>query len=125
MLKLTNAQISVLNSPVVKNLCEDTTRPFPLDDAFRLAAILDAIGPRVLKFQEAARKIISRHGGEIGPTGAIAYPDTEMRVKASEELNLLNTVELEYVGEKLTPTKEWPKLTLAEAAVLRPIIKHE
>lgn len=125
MIKLTNQQAAQLNSPIIANLMQDTARPFPMTDAFKLSDILQTITTRLRNYHETSRKIVEDRTGTIDPkTGLITYLEPDQGEEANKMLQELNEVELEYQGDKLKPTEDWPKLTLAEASLLRPIIDN-
>lgn len=99
MIKLKNKDAFALISPVAQRLFTDSRRPFPVRDTFLLLDIVQQI-------QDRAEKIKSK---ELTP----------------EELKEFEEIELEYHGEKLTISDDWPKLSVQEAMILKPLIKEE
>lgn len=122
MFKITNAQASAFTSPTMAKLFNDENRQFPIEDAFKLSDMIQQIQTRLEPYMVSLRKIINMYGGIVADNGIVTYPNNEQRVKAEVEVNKLNAIEVEYPGDLLTPSEGWPKLTLAEATILKPIL---
>ncbi len=125
MIKLTNAQASAFNSPIVGKLFADPERQFPIDDAFRLADIVQEIQNKLQVYNPQLQKVIEDTGGKIQPNGQVQYPDPESSVRAQEAINKLNAVEIEIPGQKVAIKASWPNLSLAEATILRAITEND
>lgn len=125
MIKLTNQQAAALSSPAVQALLNDPQRLFPTEDAFKLADLLQQIGPRVQAYQQKNSETAQKYGGRVdAENGNIQFEDNKKAEIAMKEIQKLASVELEYTGEKLKITSDWPKLTVAEAMLLGPIINN-
>lgn len=122
MFKLKNGEIQALNSPVMQTLFDDQNRHFPVEDAFRLADILQQSQAHLIAYKNTARSIIEKHLGTITATGAVKYPSDANRDKAMKEVNTLNALEVELTGERLKPSGPWPQVSLSEATVLKAIM---
>lgn len=122
MFKITTAQAANFSSPSIAKLFDDATRPFPTEDAFRLADIIDQINEKIKLYQKQARKVVEGCTGEIDKQGNITYFDPDGESKAESELEKLKSVELEFTGDLLTKTDDWPNLSLHEALILKPLI---
>jgi hypothetical protein len=123
MIKLTNRQASALLSPTAQLLFNDPNRNFPVKDTFVLADILQSIDSRIKVYREQLKKIIEANGGEIADDGKITYSKDGDSEKALKEMEELNDIELEYPGRLLKINNDWPKLSLQEAIILKPLIK--
>ena len=125
MIKLSNKQASALISPVAKILFSDNRRPFPIRDAFLLLDLTKNIEHRIKPYRDKFSDIVNKSGGVILPDGSIKIEDEEKRFEAKKMLSELNDIELEYPGEQLKITDEWPKLSVQEASILQPLISKE
>lgn len=123
MFKITNAQAQSFSSPIISKLLNDASRPFPVDAAFQLADIIQQIHAKTKIYYEILKETIISCNGKIDDKGCVSYPDPDDRDKAELELDKLNKVEIELTGELLTKTDDWPKLSLNEAIILKPLIK--
>lgn len=122
MIRLTNAQISAFNNPIIAKLLGSDDRRFPTADAFRLADIVSQIQPKTELFRTQAKKIIKDAGGDIDADGTVKYASPEVRFKVEVELKKLNDVEVEITGDLLTTTDDWPTLSVHEAMILKPLL---
>lgn len=122
MIKLTNQQASAFNSPKITQLFEDDSAKFPVDIAFKLADMLSQIQSRLPTYHQKARKIVEGHGGKVDPKGLVTYPDFEKQKAAEIDMLKLNAVEIEIHGEPVKVDESWPKIGLAEALILKPLI---
>jgi len=118
MIKLTNSQCSALMTPTIKKLFDDSSRQFPIQDAFKLSDLLTALQGRMKAYFEQVQKIAKEDNAKIEANGAVSGLSIEAQKKIAE----LNRTELEYNFEKLDITDDWPKLTLSEASILRPLL---
>lgn len=126
MIKLTNAQAhQLLNSPAAAKLFNDEERYFPITDALKIADILEQLKPKQKIYLDIMRKIIQRHNGTAHDNGAISYESLDDQRAAGIEIYEINQAEVEITGSKIKLNEEWPKLTLAEASVLNPIIEKD
>lgn len=125
MIKLTNRQCDALLSPLAQKLFTNEDRKFPVDVAFKLLDIITCIRQRIKSYHTTFRDIVKRNGGTIDDLGVITYNSTQGRSKANEEIEDLMTMEIEIHGFKIPMDKSWPELTIAEAEILRPIIKDK
>ena len=121
MFKVSNGQLSAFNSPVIASLFADPARQFPVQDAFRLSDLVQQIQTRLQTYNEHVRKTIKQGGGEIAKSGQVSYKNPEDQLKTQLEIDKLNEVEIELIGALVLITENWPKLSLAEATILRPI----
>lgn len=127
-MELTNIEIMNFNSPVMQQLFTDKERIFPVQDAFRLTAFIQSLKGLQDSYNSVMKDIIEKHEGKIDPkTGIVTYPSQGDEDKAVAECNQLNevVVNVPLPGGKFTITPEWPKLTLAEAMILKPLIKED
>ena len=125
MIKLSNKQASALISSVAQMLFSDNRRPFPIRDAFLLLDLTKNIEQRIKPYRAKFSDIVNESGGVILPDGSIKIEDEEKRFEAKKMLSELNDIELEYPGEQLKITDEWPKLSVQEASILQPLILKE
>jgi len=125
VIKLSNKQASALISPVAQMLFSDNRRPFPIRDAFLLLDLTKNIEQRIKPYRDKFSDIVNESGGVILPDGSIKIEDEEKRFEAKKMLSELNDIELEYPGEQLKITDEWPKLSVQEASILQPLISKE
>lgn len=125
MIEITNAELSGFLNPIVSNLFNDPEREFPIDDAFKLADLLSQIQQKAQIYQSQARKIIEGHGGKINPDGGVEYPENTKLSDVQKDLGILNSVVVQFPGERIKLKKDsWPKLTLMEAFILKPIVEN-
>lgn len=124
MIKLTNREAHELHTPIAVRLFSDPRRPFPTKDAFLLLDIVDTVKDRVERYHEQFRKIVSEYNGTFDPNGAVRYVTEEESKDATEKIKELNEIELEYPIEPLIMNDDWPRLSLAEASILKPLIKN-
>lgn len=122
MIRLTYSQLMNFNSPVISKLLSSDNRQFPVDDALRLAGILDQVQAKVKLYRDQARKVVEQYGGSFDAEGAVKYRTAEIRSKVEAELEKLNAVEVEINGDKLSKTDNWPNLSIFEAMILRPLL---
>lgn len=123
MIKLTNAQAAALASPALMNLLADQETAFPYVDAFKISDIITQVQAKQKEMQKAIRQIIEDHKGEIDEeSGRVTYPSTELRKQASDKIEELNSIEMEYTGSAIKPKEDWPRLSVAIATILRPIL---
>lgn len=123
MIKLTNAQLNAFNAPVITQLFQDTSRQFPVKDAFMLLDAIQAFQPKLQVYNAMVQKIVEKYKGVPQPDGSIKCEKMEDRISLQKEIDDLNNIEIVVKGVK--PVKmvpEWPKLTISEAAILRPLI---
>lgn len=124
MIKIKNGEASAFNSPAIANLFNNDQRQFPVDDAFQLLDMINSIQIRLEPYHQTVKKIISEHHGKVDGKGKISYPDPQSQESARKKIETLNDIEIEITGNRLNPTEDWPKLTLTEAAILRPLLKN-
>lgn len=122
MIRLTYAQIMAFQSPVMSKLLSSDDRQFPVDDAIRLAEFIDQIQSKIKLFKTQARKIVDKHGGIVEKDGTVRYAKIEDQLTIESELEKLNDVEVELMGDLLAKTTNWPDLNIYEAMILRPLI---
>ena len=118
MIKLTNLQCSALMTKTIQNLFSDESRQFPIQDAFKLSDLLTTVQSRMKAYFEQVQKIAKEDGAKIEANGAVS----NLSIDAQKKLIELNQAELEYNFEKLDITDDWPKLSLSEASILRPLL---
>ena len=124
MIKLTNSQLSMFNSPTVRNLFNSPDRTFPIEDAFALHALIEELQPKMKVYAKLMRQLLEKFGANPLPDGTINMikVSQEDRKTLQEEIEKLNSVEIEIQGETVTMKPEWPSLTLGEVTILRPLI---
>ena len=122
MFTINNGQAGAFNSPAIGKLFAAEDRQFPVDDAFRLADIIRQIHEKSSLYKDQTKKLVETNGGTIANDGRVRYKSKDDATIVQQELDKLNAVELELTGTKVKPTSAWPKLTLAEATILRPIL---
>lgn len=124
MIKIKNGEASAFNSPAIANLFNNDQRQFPVEDAFKLLDMINNIQQRLEPYRQTVKKVISEHQGKIDSKGMVSYPDAQKQESARKKIETLNQIEIEISGNRLNPTDDWPKLTLTEAAILRPLLKN-
>lgn len=122
MIKITNGQASAFNTQIVANLFSDQSRQFPIEDAFRLSDIIQQIQHRMLAYKKQLKKIVEDNSGKIDANGLVKYPDDKKAQIAQEQIDRLNAIEIKVPCEPVNIDINWPKLTLAEATILRPLL---
>lgn len=125
MIKLTNKQCDLLLSPLAQNLFTDQKRSFPTEIAFKLLDIITCIRSRIVSYHETFREIVEENDGIIEANGNIKYPSEEKKTAANNSLEILASIEIEINGFKLVVDDSWPKLSIAEAQILKPLIKED
>lgn len=120
MLKLKNSEAAALLSPAAQKMFAE--KDFPISAGFKILSIVKALGPSVEAYRLKYRQIIDAHGGKLSASGAVSFADPGDEALAAAEINELDAVELEYLGDKLTPNDAWPKLTIRETEILSPLI---
>ena len=124
MIRLTNNQAQALLSKAAVNLFADSTRPFPTKDIFNILDLVEMVEKRNRTYLKQYRKIIEDNKGVIGDDQKIKYASDEDKNKAIEQLIELNEAKLEYQFEPLDIKDDWPRLSLAEASILKPLIRN-
>lgn len=124
MIKLTNKEASDLLSPIATKLFIDSNRPFPNRDSFLLEDIVDIIQKRLKPYHKKFREIVESYGGTIIDGGHIIYDTPENQALAEKDLIELNETQLEYTFEPITVKDDWPRLSIAEAKILKPLIQR-
>ena len=119
MIKLTNAQLNSFNSPTLTALFNDTARQFPVEDAFRILDIVQALEAKLKTYNTVVKQLVTKYAGTPLPNGGIKCKDTEDREALQNAINELNVVEIEIPNNKVKMSPAWPTLTLAEASILR------
>lgn len=122
MIKITNQQLSAFNSQIINKLLDDDNRVFPVEDAFRIADFIQQIQSRMRVYHERARKIVLAAGGKVDDKGQVTYDDPGGFQKADQDIRRLDAVEVELTGESIKMSPDWPKLSLKEALILRPLL---
>lgn len=125
MFKITMGQASSFNSPVIASLFSDGNKKFPISDGFKLLDFMDQARSKMKRYQEEVRSVIDKNSGDVAETGQVTYPSIELQESAIKEIGELNETEIELTGDKVVPSLEWPKLSLAEMTVLKPLINLE
>lgn len=124
MIKITQGHAHlIINSPVAGKLFNDDKKQFPLKSALIIADFIEQIKSRQQAYIDTVKKIVKKYNGITSHDGSIAYDDPLNRDRAGKEISEINQVEIELNGEQLTIDDDWPKLTLAEASLLKPFIK--
>lgn len=122
MIKLSNQQAALLISPLGRSLLNKT---FPVKESFLISDVVKSIDQRIESYRISFKKIVEKHNGEILKDGQITYKTDKDKDNALEEIKALNDINLEYPGELLKITDDWPKLTPNEATILSPLISRE
>ena len=122
MIKITNGQASALSAQIIADLFADPARQFPVADAFHLSDAIQLIQARVPAYKKQLRKIIEDNGGMIDAKGLISYADDEGAEIAQKQIDQLNAIEIEIAVDPVAISSQWPKLNLAEATILRPLL---
>lgn len=123
MIKITNQQLSAFNSSIINKLLDDDNRPFPIQDAFRIADFIQQINTKIKIYQERAKKVIEAANGEIDGKGFVTYANPDDAKTADREMTKLNSVEVELTGDPLVACNDWPNLSLKEALILKPLLR--
>jgi len=125
MVKLTYGQASALVSPAITGLFNDSKRTFPMNDALRMADMIEQIGQRIKAYRGQIKKLVNEHHGTVEANGMVRYEKPEDQQAFTEAVNSLNEEVLEINGYRVKPKKNWPDLSLTEATILRPILDIE
>lgn len=113
----------MINSPVAQKLFNDDKKQFPLKDALIFADFIEQIKNRQQAYLETMRKIVKKYDGLAHDDGSISYDDPLKRDRAGKEISEVNKIEMELAGDALKVGDDWPKLTLAEATLIKPFVK--
>ena len=124
MIKLSNDEQQALLSKAAVRLFTDSNRPFPTKDIFQILDLIELIEKRSKTYREQFKKIIDDHNGKVDDRNNVTYETDEDKAKAIEKILELNAATLEYNFEPLTVDDKWPNLTLAEASILKPLIRN-
>lgn len=122
MIKLKNEQVAGFLSPIVSKLFDDKERRFPISAAFKLSDLIDQVQKKANNYQKHARSIVEKYGGDIKQNGMIVYASVENKEKAQLEMDELNSIEVEVMGDRLEWDDNWPDLSINEAFILKPLI---
>ena len=122
MIKLTNKEASMLLSPVAQRLFTDHRRPFPTRHTFMILDLVNNIESRIELYRKQTHEVIEKYNGVIKSDGSVACTSEKDTLELSEKLRELNDIQLEYPGELLT-MEDWPKLSVQEAMILKPLLK--
>lgn len=122
MIKLTNGQAAAFNTQIIANLFADQNRQFPIEDAFRLSDAIQQIQSRLPAYKKQLKKIVDENNGTVNEAGIVNYPDPTKAATANEQIERLNKITFEVNSEPVKMSADWPKLTLAEATILRPLL---
>lgn len=120
MIELTNLQIIAFDTPAMTDLLNSKERQFPIDDAFRLADIVETLVPKIKAYRKTVRKIIDTHKGTT-ENGVLKFPSDYDEDKANVEIETLNETVTKCQITKVKKSDKWPALTIAEARVLKPV----
>lgn len=124
MIKLSNNEALSIVSKKAISLFNDDDRPFPVKDMFKILDIVKMIEVRVKLYYEQLDKINKKNNGAVGNSGIMDYKTDTDRENAAKEITELLETELEYNFEPLEIKDDWPKLSLTEAYILKPLIKE-
>jgi len=124
MIQITYAQANALTSPVIKNLFNDTSRRFPFLDAIRLSNMLGDIDKSLVNYRKGFKNLIKDTNGIVLPNGLVKHENEDDRIEFEAAVNSINNEKIEINGFLLVLSDSWPNLTLAEAAILKPLIKE-
>lgn len=125
MIKLSNKEASALLSPIANVLFNDPNRKFPITVSFTILDIIQEAEKRIKLFRDKVKEIIEQNNGEIEENGEYKFKVVEDRKKAEDEISSLSSLEFEYSGDFLEITEDWPKLSIQEAYILKPLIKRK
>ena len=124
MIKLTNAQLNAFNAPIITQLFQDTARQFPVKDAFMILDAIQAFQPKLQVYNAMVQNIVKKYNGTPQAGGGVECEKMEDRISLQKEIDDLNEIEVQVKGVKpVRMGPEWPKLTISEAAILRPLIE--
>lgn len=119
---MTNGQAAAFNTQIIADLFSDQKRQFPIEDAFLISDAIQQIQNRIPAYKIQLKKIIDDNGGRVEPTGRVIYSDRSQAETAEQQINRLNAIEIEIACNPVNIGPDWPKLTLAEATILRPLL---
>lgn len=122
MISLTNKQAAALLSQTANELFTDPTRSFPVKDSFLILSVVQEVESKVKLFREKTREIILNNNGKFAESGDITFDDIEDKLKAEKEIDCLSAVKLDYAGDLIEVKDDWPKLSIQEAMILKPLI---
>lgn len=125
MIKLKNSEISAFSNPIIGKLLDDPDRKFPIADAFIFADLLDQIQTKFKTHLKCTKDIIAQNKGKVDNNGLVTCENREDLAKINQELDELNAVEVEIIGDKMVWKDSWPALSIREACILKPLIKGE
>lgn len=124
MITLTNEQILAIASPGINSLFTDPARQFSVYDGFKFLEVMAMIKPKVELYNEAVNTIISNNGGtHNGPNTKVEYPSEEQKENAIKSIKELLSIPVEIQVNKLKISDAWPKLTLTELTILKPLLE--
>lgn len=125
MIRLSNAQAIAFTSKIMSDLLNDSSRRFPVSDAFKIADMIKSITDKIPLYRNIIREIVHNNGGVVDKNGNVSYKDIKCRINAEKQIDELNATMIEFPGEALKPSESWPNLTLSEALILKPLLNVE
>ena len=123
MIKLKVEKILAFSSPIGTGLLNGETK-FDSKTAFALAGFIEQMQPIIRRHNKTLIQTIKDIGGIIHDDGKVEYKSPDDKKKADDEIEKLSKAEVELVGDYLEMDIV-DKLTIAEALLLKPLIKIE
>lgn len=122
MIKLTYGQANALTSPIIQQLFQNPTKAFPFVDAFRLTNMVSQLDGKLMVYKDQIRKLAESLGGVITPDGRISFDNPNAQAKFNEQAEVINAETFSIDGDPVVPAGDWPNLSLAEVAILNPLL---
>lgn len=121
--KMSNVQLNAFTSPQLRELLGDKHRMFPVQTAFAIHENLDVIRRKLKAYNETLQGIFKKHGVTVEPNGAMIYPKKDgVQQEVQQALKELSEMTIEVDLTLIKMGDDWPKLTVTEIAILRPMI---
>ena len=125
MIKLSNKEALALLSPTAQKLFADSSKPFPTKESFMILDLIQLIEQRIKLFHKQVNEVVEKYEGKVSAARIPVFKKETNRIAAEEEIQKLKEVQLEYPCEKFKLTDDWPKLSVEEAYILKPLIYTE
>lgn len=121
--ELTNAQLNAFSTPQLRELLGDTKRMFPIKDAFTIHENLEVLQLKIKAYNDTVQALFKKHGVTVEPNGMMVFPKKDgVQQEVQEALKELAEMKVSVELTKLKMGDDWPKLTVTEIAILRPMI---
>ena len=125
MIRLTYGQANAINSPIIQALFQNPQKAFPFVDGFRLTNLVSQLDGKLVIYKQKVQELVQSLGGSVLADGRVHFDEPPASDKFNEQLEAINQEHLEIDGDPVVPQDSWPPLSLAEVAILNPLLATE